>query len=185
MRGTTFLLGPSSFDRRNVGKISLFCLSLLFLSLSLSIYPISSPSLLFSSPLFFFFSFLFSLSYPPNILSFCFLSSHFRIFSFSHFLISHFSLISLIFSSISISSFSLFYFSFGLHQPNGPKVGETSPHFPPLPLVITTIFSLNFLIFLFPLFPSFDTWLNVSHSHNCTTWIMPCVTPLGCHVAST
>ena len=49
---------------------------------------------------------------------------------------------SLIFSSISFSSFSPFYFSFGLHQPNGPKVGESSPHFPPLPIVITTIFLL-------------------------------------------
>ena len=82
---------------------------------------------------------LFSFS-PP---SFCLLPSHFLIFSFLIFLLLlSFFFFSFIFYSISFSSFSLFYFSFRLHQPNGPKVGETSPHFSPLPLVITTIFLL-------------------------------------------
>ena len=49
-----------------------------------------------------------------------------------------------------------------------------------LPFDFFFLFSLYFL-----LFPSFDTWLNVSHSHKCTTWLIPRVTPLGCHVAST
>ena len=146
MCGSTFLLGSSDFDRRNAGKIPFF-LFLSPISLSLSLYLISSHSLMFVSPLSFF------LSFSPFLIdrtSFLFVCSP---ISFSHFLIYHFSLISLIFTSISFSSFSLFYLSFGLHQPNVPKVGETSPHFPPLPLVITTIFSLNFLIFFSLYFP--------------------------------
>ena len=65
-------------------------------------YSVSSPSFLFASPHFLFLFFLFSISFPPNILSF--VCSHF-LFSFSHFLISHFSLISLIFS-LSFSPFT-------------------------------------------------------------------------------
>ena len=169
MCGSNFLLGSSSFDCRNVGKIFIF----VSLSLSLS-YFFSSSSPLFSfSPSIF-------LSYPPNLLFFLFVSPfHFLIFLL---FLSFF--LSFIFSSISFSSFSLFYFPFGFHQLNGPKVGETSPHFPPLPLLTLNFFSY-FHDFSFSIISSFDTWLNVSHSHKCTTWLMPGVTPLGFHVAST
>ena len=68
-------------------------------------------------------------------------------------------LFSLVFSSLYFPSFSLLFFSFGLHQPNGPKSGK---------LLATSSFAtchshifLNF--FHFPLFSSCDTWLNVSH----------------------
>ena len=133
MRGSTFLLRPSSSNRRNAEKIS----SSFFLSpLSLSLYSFSSSFSL---------SVCFS-SYPSNLLFFLFVSpSHFLIFLL---FLSFF--LSFIVSSISFSSFSLFYFPFGLHQPNGPKVGETSPHFSPLPLVILTFFFLIFMNFLFP-----------------------------------
>ena len=43
------------------------------------------------------------------------------------------------------------------------QVGETSPHFPPWPLVITMFFFLIFFIFFFPFITSCNTWLNVSH----------------------
>ena len=145
-----------NFSSRTVG-VSRKSPFLFFSPHSLYFYSISflsSPCLL---P-FLFFSFLFFLSYPLSILPF--VCSH-LIFSFLFFLLFHFFsflsfspftslflilfhriFLSFIFSSISFSSFSFFYFSFGLYQSNGPKVGETSPHFPPLPLVITTIFLL-------------------------------------------
>ena len=47
-------------------------------------------------------------------------------------------------------------------------MGETSPHFPTLPLVISTIFFI-FLYFSFFLYPTLDTWLNVSHSSKFAT----------------
>ena len=138
------------------------------LSCFLSFSPVCFPS--FSI----FFSFLFSLSYPPNILSF--VCSH-LIFSFFfyfyHFLFYFF--------------FFIFYFLF-LIWIASTEWAKSGGNFPPLSSIATCRhrhFSLNFLIFLFSLFPSFDTWLNVSHSHKCTTWLMPCVTPLGCHVVST
>ena len=106
---------------------------------SLSLFDLFSFLPLFASLHFFFLSFSPFLIHRTSFLLFASIS-------FSHFLISFLLFISFfhsfIFSSISFSSFSLFYFSFGLHQPNGPKVGETSPRFPPLPLVITTIFLL-------------------------------------------
>ena len=135
---------------------------------------LSCSFLFFLSSFLFFFSFTYSPELFFLVCSFPFLFSFHFLFSLFLFLFSIFFLPFL----ISISHL-------GLQHPNGPKVGETSPHFPLLPLVITTIFRLIFLIFLFPLFPFFDTWLNVSHSHKCTTWIMTCVTPLGFHVAST
>ena len=104
-------------------------------SLSLSLYSFSSS---FSLPVCF-------SSYPPNLLFFLFVSPS----RFLNFLLFLSIFLSFIFSSISFSSFYLFYFPFGLHQSNGPKVGETSPHFPPMPLV-THIFFLIFMIFVFP-----------------------------------
>ena len=169
MRGSTFILGPSSFDRRNTGNLP-FCFSLPFLFLSIQFSSVCFSSFLF----FFFFSFLLFLSselpfFGLFSLSFLF---HFPFSLFFHFLFS------------SFSSF-LFFFSFnsypiGFYQKWG-KLHPPPPP-PPLPHLSSPPF---FLIFLFLLFPSFDTWLNVSHSHKCTTWLMPCVTHLGFHVAST
>ena len=105
-----------------------FCFFFPFLSLFL--YPIS---FLFFSPVCFpsfsfLFSFLFSLSYPPPLFSFCLLLSSYPFhFPFSLFLF-HF-LFSLIFSFLSFSLFSSLSLIF-IHR-IVQKVGETSPHFPP------------------------------------------------------
>ena len=121
------------FSSRTVELRPLECqenLIFLSLSLSLSVMFSSSPFLLpFLFHFFYFFSFLFSLSYAPNILPF--VCSH-HIFSISpftslfliliHRIFLSFFFLYFIFSSISFSSFSLFYLSFGLHQPNGPKM---------------------------------------------------------------
>ena len=121
-----------------------------FLSLSLSlmfVYP--SLFLLFPPSSF---SFLFHFLIHPNFPSLICSPSHFFfIFHFLFSLLSHF-LLSFFFSSLFLHflfSISLFYY----HQPNGPKVGETSPHFPPLPLAFFT----DFLNFFFILFPSFSS----------------------------
>ena len=139
------------------------------------------------NPFFFFLSFScsflpsFSLPLLSFFYSFIFLLIHL------HFLLL-FVLILLSFS-FSFSSFPFYFlFFFFTLLPVWIKVGETSHHFPPLTHVTFTFFldfSLIFLYFSFIIFPPLDTWLNVSNSHKCTTWLMPCVTPLGCHVAST
>ena len=99
--------------------------NLLFFPLSLSSFasPLSNFLLSFSflswlSFLFPFISFLlWSYLIPSNCLfSICLLP----LIIFFHYLI---------FSSLSFPSFSLFFFSFGLHQPNGPKSGKLPPHF--------------------------------------------------------
>ena len=182
------LFSPSSFLPLLSGFLSFshVCIpSFSFFFLSISPFLIHQTSLLFFAPI-----------------------------SFSHFLISHFSLISLICSILSFSPFTslflilihriflfffplfhflfyliffLFYFLF-LIWIASTECFKSGGNFPPLSSIATCHhhhFSVNFLIFLFPLFPLFDTWLNVSHSHKCTTWLMPCVTHLGCHVAST
>ena len=127
-------------------------------------------SLLFVSP--FFFSpphfFLFFFSFPPYPLALPYF-----VCSPSHFFF--------IFLFLFPFSFSLFFFLTLIPV----KVGETSHHYPPLPHVTFTFFFLIFLYFPFLLVPPLDTYLNVSHLHKCTTWLMPCVTPLGFHVAST
>ena len=134
MHGSSFLLGPSSFDRRNKEKISLFRFSLL--SLSLSLYPFPLPSLLFS--------FLFSLIQRTPL---CLLLLIFLFLFSSHFLISFF------FPSLSFPSLSLFsshpILSSSISTEMIPKVGETSPPPSPLPLVTLTFF-LNFLYLSFP-----------------------------------
>ena len=70
------------------------------------------------------------------------------------------------------------------------QVGETSPHFPPWPLVITMFFFLIFFIFFFPFITSCNTWLNVSplfqvhhmaHSM-CHFPSVPCGITWSCHV---
>ena len=113
-------------------SLSVFFLSLSFLLLLLFLFIFS-----FLSPLYIHrTSFLFAL---------LLISFSFSIFSFLSF-----------FSSLSFSLLFSFIFSFlslfHYHQPNGPKVGETSPHFPPLALVI----SMFFPYFLFLLYPTLD-----------------------------
>ena len=163
-----------------------FCFSLPFIYLSLSDF----FSFLFASPpfLFFFLSFSPFLIHRTSFLLFAPISfSHFLISPFSF--ISPFSLISLIFSLLSFSSLFIFLpFLFSISHLDCINRSKSRGNFLPLSSIATCHhhhFSLNFLIFLFPLFPSFDTWLNVSHSHKCTTWLMSCVTPLRCHVAFT
>ena len=154
MRGSTFLLRPSSFDRRNTEKI------FLFVSLSLSDFFSFLP--LFSSHHFSFF-FL-----PPYHRTSPFLFAHTQ-FPFPFLFI-----FSLIFSSLYFSLLFLFlHFLFSIsHLDCINRMFKTGENFPSLSFIATCHhhhFSLNFLIFLFPLFLSFDTWLNVSHSHKCTT----------------
>ena len=134
-----------------------------FLSLRFSFSPFS-PLFFFPIPLY----------YPPNpLLLFAPNSfSHFSFFSyFSHFLSSF------IFSSL----FLQFFFShpslsllISLPSTELIKVRETSPHFLHMPHVISMFFPyfLFFFYFAFPLIPPLATWLNISHSHKCTTWIM-------------
>ena len=147
------------------------------------------PPVCFPSFLFFFFPFLpfLSIKHP----SFCLHPSPF-------------SLIYLIFSLLSFSPFTplfdhhpsnfpfffpffhfllyVFFFLFSflfLIWIASTKWSKSGGNFPPLSSIATCHhhnFSFNFLNFLFPLFLSFDTWLNVSHSNKCTTWLMSCVT---------
>ena len=97
-----------------------FSLSLFVCFPSVQFFTLLFFSFLAFLPFPFYFFSLVVLSYPIE-LSFFYLFaplSFFFIFSFS-----------LIFSSLSFPSFSLFFFSFGLHQPNGPKSGKLPPHF--------------------------------------------------------
>ena len=109
-----------------------------------------------------------SFSHPFLLISF----SHIFFFSFfsSHFLF----LISLL----------LFFFSLG-----SPLTGFCQRRKLPLPflmlLVTSTIFLPHFSYFFYPFIASRLMWLIVSHTFKCTTWLFPCVTPSGCHVAST
>ena len=141
MRGSTFLLEPSSFDHQNAGKISLF-VSLSPFSLSLLL--VLSFSLF---PLFFFFP------NPPALFSFVCPSPHLLF----HFLLFSLFLFHFLFS-ISFSSFSLFYFSFGLTSPELPK---SEGNFPLLSS-IATCHHHHFSLFFF-LYSTLDTRLNVSH----------------------
>ena len=155
-----------------------FSLSFPFLSLSFSLF--ASPM----SDFFLSFSFLAFLLFPFYFLSFLVLSYPTEFSPLSHFFFSFLSF------SHSFLFLILFLFSFGLHQPNGPKSGKLPP-----PSSFATCHSPIFLNFFhFPLFSSCDTWLNVSHlsqfapTHDyhamCPTprvpcgilMIMPCVT---------
>ena len=148
MRGSTFLLGLLSFDRRNIGKIPLF-ISLSPLSLSLS----DSFSLSCLLPLFFSFSFLI----PPNS-TLMFVPLSFSHFSFSFFFFFLFFLFLLSFPSFYHFSSLIWIASIGWSKSWG--------NFPPLSsitLVITMFFFLIFFISFFPFITSCNTWLNVSH----------------------
>ena len=128
------------------------------LSLSLSLSD-SSLSPFYFSPSFLFFSFLSFLIHPHFLLLFVPSSSLFISF---HFLFSHF----LFFLSFFFLFLFFFIFSFLLLLASPTRmdqVGETSPHFPPWPLVITMFFFLIFFIFFFPFITLCNTWLNVSH----------------------
>ena len=132
MRGSTLPFAPmKTYGLVSVNlreKWNLFFFSLSPIRFSLSLFA-------FSSFLFFPLSFFIHPNFPSLVCS----PSHF--FFIFHFLFSFF------FSSI----FLHFLFSISLfdyHQSNGPKVGETSPHFPPLPLVFFTNFLNFFFIFI-------------------------------------
>ena len=119
MRGLTLILGPSSFDRQNAGKISL-------------LVSLSHARSLFLFPFLSFCFFLLLYSYPPNY--FCL---------FPH-LIFFFIFLLFIFSFIH---FSFLFFDFFLHELI--KVGKTSPLFSHMPHVISMFFLLYFFfIFL-------------------------------------
>ena len=132
-----------------------FCYSLPFLFLSLSIRFFSLS--LLCSPFSFSSSFLFFLSLSTRTTFSCLFHPH--LFSFL-------SILSfLIFFLLSLFLF-FFIFSFPLLLASPTRmdqVGETSPHFPPWPLVITMFFFHIFFIFFFPFIISCNTWLNVSH----------------------
>ena len=141
LRGSTLTLGPSIFDRRNARKFSLI-VSFSFLSLSLSD--------------FFFFSIFCFLSLFPFFFSFSPYSTEFPLsgfvpilFPFSHFLLHFF--FSSFFSSLPFSLFSSFLNSFDFLLSRLIKVGETSPHFPHMPLVLFTQFPYFLIYFSFPL----------------------------------
>ena len=132
----------------------------------LSLYPILlSLSLSLVCSLLYFFPFLFFSFFPyPPALPYlvCSILISFHLFPFSLF-------------SLSILFIFLFspHFIFWITITRMDQVGETSPHFPPWPLVITMFFFLIFFIFFFPFITS------------CNTWLLPCVTPLRCHMAFT
>ena len=137
MCGSTFTLGPSRFDRRNAEKSPYF-VSLSPFSPSLSDSPLSPLfALLFIFPFLLFSFFLYPLALPSLVCSI--------LISFHFFPISLFS-----FSPLSFFFLFLFFlhFLFWITTIRMDQVGETSPHFPPWPLVITMFF---FLIFLFSL----------------------------------
>ena len=176
MRGSTFTLGPSRFDRRNAEKISFFYFSLPFLSLYLFDSSLSFScflSLLFFFP-FLFFSFF--LIHPHSLLFFVpslslFISFHFL---FSHFFFSYFFLFS------PPSSFSYQY-------------GSSGGNFPPLFSLATGhhhVF-LPYFLYFFLFIPSCNTWLNVSHLFQvyhmahpmCHFPSVPCGITWSCHVS--
>ena len=152
--------------------------------------PGKSPFLFLSLSLFIqFFFFPHPVCFPSFFLLFFFSSLIHRT---SPFLFAH-ALFPFPFLFLFLSHFLIYFFFFPfsflfLIWISSTKWSKSGGNFPPLASIATCHhhkFSLNFLIFLFPLYPSFDTWLNVSHSHKCTRWLIPCVTPLGCHVPST
>ena len=94
------------------------------------------------------------------------------------------------FSSFSLSHFFLLIFSFLLaFSPlfgsswTGWSREEASSPFPHATCVVLN-FPSFFLISLFPFIASSIMWLIVSHTFKRTTWLLPCVTLLGFHVAS-
>ena len=96
----------------------------------------------------------------------CFPSSFSFLFTFSFLSLSTAFPYSFHFPFTLFLSFSyLFFFSFLLlaSPTHMDQVGETSPHFPPWPLVIIMLFFFIFFIFFFPFITSCNTWLNVSH----------------------
>ena len=131
MHGSTFLLGPSNFNRRNVRKIS-FSASLSPFSLSLSVSLLLSCLLLLLS----FFLFRFSLSYPPNFPSLVCSPSYFFFIFYFLFFFSFLSFSRLFLFLLSFPSFSLFYLSFLLSSIEWSK---SRGNFPPLSSITTCL----------------------------------------------
>ena len=90
----------------------------------------------------------------------------------------------------SFSHFSShFLFSFGIFSPIWIIIDHMGQRrkFPPhflMPFMWPSFFLFFFFISYFPFIVSSFMWLIVSHTFKYTTWLLPCVTLLGCHVAS-
>ena len=104
------------------------------------------------------------------------------------FLISFFSFLFAFLFFFSTNSFSPFLFGLFSYPPIEIAIDrmskeETSSPFPfchmPFPCI-----SFLFLYLFYSFIASSPMWLIVSHTFKCTTWLLPCVTPLGGHVAS-
>ena len=146
----------------------------------------------------FFFPFLFFFFVSPSTNSFSFLSFFSFLYSFFsfHFLLissSHFSsffsfafLISFLFflssSTNSFCSFWHFLLPFGSSLTDWSRKEASFPF--PHATCVVYVFPSLFLYFLIPFVTSSIMWLIVSHIFKCTTWLLPCVTLLGYHVAS-
>ena len=82
-------------------------------------------------------------------------------------------------------SFSLFFwkflfsFFFGAYLTIRSKEEISSP----FPHAICVALKFSFISFI-SFIASSHMWLIVSHTFKCTIWLLPCVTLLGCHVAS-
>ena len=148
MSGSNFLLGPSSFDRQNARKISLFVYFPLSLSFSLYLISfLSSPCLLASLPFSFFF---FSLPLSTELPLFCLPTPYFLFLSFFSFLsFSHLFLFLFSFVSFLLS----FLFLIWIASTEWSKSGGNFPPLSSIAICHHHHFSLNFLNFLFPYFP--------------------------------
>ena len=130
MCGSNFLLGSSSFDRRNVGNNLLFFFPPFFLS----------PSVRFSFSHYYFFLSFSPLSYPLNSPFILFapllITFLFSIFSFSHFLLPFF---------LFLISFLLLLFGFSSFYPLSTEFSKWG-NLPPL-FSFATCYLHNFLNF--------------------------------------
>ena len=123
------------------------------------------------------FYFCFFLSLFSFLFTFLFFSSYQRILFF---LLFYFLFL---ISFFSFSHFLFFFSLFGAYLTGWSREEAFSP-FTHVTCVVHN-FPPYFLIALFHFFiASSFMWIIVSHTFKCTTWLFPCVTLLGCHVAS-
>ena len=139
-----------------------------------SLVPVTAPRLGRDTNPFRFASFFLFFPFFIFLLSFSFLSTNSFLFAFL-FSLSHFFLL--------IFSFLLEFSPLFGASLTGWSREEASSPFPHATCVVLN-FPSFFLIPLFPFIASSIMWLIVSHTFKCTTWLLPCVTLLGCHVAS-